>query len=1154
MRMQLAILIILMTFMNVFSRAVAQTVSLQFNQEKLETVLQAISKQSGYDFNYEVGLLKTAKPVTINIKDKTLKETLEICFKDQPISFQVVAKTVTLKAAEKKSSGSSASGDITIRGQIMDSQGKPLSGVTVKIKGGDIGTITDSDGKFVIDVPNDKAILVISSIGYLQIQQPVKDERFITIRLIEATAQLKEITVSPIQTGYEQIKPERFVGSATVIDSTILQRGVSSDLISRLDGVTNGLLFNKAGGALKLQLRGISTINASYDFNDVDISSNPLIILDDFPYQGDLDNINPNDIESVSVLKDAAATSIWGARAGNGVVVITSKKGSTRSRFSVTLNSNIQIQTKPDLDYHHRMNSVDFIDVEQLLFDKGFYNSSLVSPYTFAISPVVELLNKERQGIITAAEAEHEITRLKGVSTIDQYDKYVLRNPVRFQNYLNVSGGNSVSGYNISLGADNNNTAIKGPGKYARYSVNSNVIVKPTRALELSALVNYVTENSTDNSLSTNISPGGRRSALYPYAEFANKQGSHLAIPYGYRLSYVDTVGQGKLLDWHYRPLDEMGFGGNDFKRNFLRLNFSANLKITEWANLDFRYQYSVQNEHNEYLRDERTYFTRNLINNFTNPGTFERNVPIGGILDQNYAEIAGHNVRLQANFRKNWNDVHSFSAIAAAEIGQSRFDGNSNRMYGYNKDVLTVASNINFSQLYPNLPIGASSIPNNMNVVGRSDKFVSVLANANYTYDDRYSIFASARRDGSNLLGVNTNNRWKPLWSIGGRWNINNEDFYHVDWLSNLALRATYGYSGNVNNSISALSILYYSSSLNLFNRNYAQVGSPPNPDLKWEEVRTLNLGLDFGLFKGRISGTFEYYIKKAVDIFTTVPVDPTLGISGNALDRNSGNLETKGFDLAVNTRNLTRAFRWNTTFNLSYARPKVTRYYFNSINTPVTPAAREGSLIGGLYGYKWAGLDGNGDPQGYLGKSISKDYFRIFSDSVENQTYKGSSYPLVYGNLFNTFEFKGVELTFNISFKANYYFRKPTIVYYSLYNSWASHSDFEKRWKAPGDEKVTNVPSMPYPANLFRDQFFQNSEVNLERGDHIRLQDIRLSYNLKNAWKRIPFTSFQIYGYASNLNFLIWKSTDSDYDPDFPTNTLLPLRNYSFGVRIGL
>lgn len=380
----------------------------------------------------------------------------------------------------------------------------------------------------------DDAVLEISFLGYKKIELKAKKD-FGEIRLLIASSELAEVRIKMINTGYESISPQRFVGSATVLDSTILQRGVSRDILNRIESFTPGVLFKKNLGVTEVMLRGSSTLNGNLDFEGKPLTVGLLIILDNFPYNGNIENINPNDIEIISILKDAAAASIWGARAGNGVIVITTKKTSGQRPISISFNTNVQINSKPEMDYLQRMNSSDFIDVEQFLFDKGYHSTALSQPFRFASSPAVETMSHLKNGTISADEAKSRIDRLmdKTININDQYERCILRQAINNQNYLNVIGGNNSVSYTLSLGADYNKTGIKGPGGSERYSIGSNVNIKPTNKIQINTGINYSNDKTRSDNVSTNISPGARRSTLYPYAEFANESGNALAIPFG---------------------------------------------------------------------------------------------------------------------------------------------------------------------------------------------------------------------------------------------------------------------------------------------------------------------------------------------------------------------------------------------------------------------------------------------------------------------------------------------------------------------------------------------------------------------------------------------------------------------------------------------
>lgn len=1151
MRINLITIITLVSFLQVAGMARGQQVSLELKNVPLPEAFKAIERQTSFVFFFPSRLMKDRKPVNAEFRNADFRFVMDKLLEGQGLAYTISENYVIIKEAVRETGTPARQ---LIQGRVTDMDGKPIGGATIKVKDAELGTVTDSDGRFKIDVPDEEAVLIISYVGYLTIQKSVNGGgSILNVRLVASTAQLKEVTVMPINTGYETIKPERFVGSATVLDSAIIQRGVGSSLIERLDGITNGLQFVRSGGSTNLLVRGFSTIGSNLDFENNNNTSNPLIILDDFPYYGNLNNINPNDIESVTVLKDAAATSIWGARAGNGVIVITSKKGKSNGGLSIVYSSNVQISEKQDLSNYKRMNSSDFIDVEEFLFEKGFYASALTNPYRVVNSPVVELLNKVKNGEVSEADANAQIAEYRHRHVNDEYKRYVQRNAVNVQNYVGLSGGGNKMFYNISLGADNNKTPIKGNGKNERYSVSSDMTLRPNKTVDFTTGINYVSEYTVFDAISTAISPGGTRLDLYPYAKFSDDRDNNLAIPYKYRLSYVDTAGGGRLLDWHFRPLDEMRNSGRSVRRNSVRMNTGIRVRPISWLTIDLKYQYLVQNQKSRNFNSKNSFFTRDLINSYTAPRTFERSIPEGGILDLVNSEVMSHNFRGQASINKSFGE-HNISSIIAIEASKASLGSDANRLYGYDEEIVSVNPLLDYNNTYPFYNGGRRRIPNITSINERNEKFSSQLINVNYSYDSKYALYASARRDGSNLLGVNTNNRWKPLWSAGGRWTISNEEFYGISWLSNLSIKGSYGYAGNVSNTIPSVATILYVGP-NLWNQNFATVISPPNPDLRWEEVRTLNLGVDFSLLRGRINTTIEVFRKKTKDIVVNTPIDPTIGLPTGSIPKNAGMLSGKGVDISIQSNNLNGAFSWNTMLNYSFARSWITEYYYDPINTPNYAVIKKNDVVQALYAYKWAGLDPeNGDPVGYLKGGISKKYDEIFLDSIENQAYIGSSIPLHFGNMLNTFRFKGVEFSVNLSYKAGYYFRRPSIDYSTLFGSWKMHTDYTKRWKGKGDELVTNIPSMTYPADQNRDRFYTYSEINYFKGDHIRLQDMRLSYDLSGLLNSSLIKQFHINAYAGNLNVLLWSGSKTGYDPDYPVESLLPPGVFSLGIKVVL
>lgn len=1110
-----------------------QQVTLSLKNAPLEEVFHSIEKQAGYYFTYTKEMLQGTKNVDLEVKDKTIREVMDICTKNQPVTYEILGKAVVIKKrggrfTEGIDLGAIETPPVDITGRIVDENGKPVV-VTVLVKGTNKGTTTNENGEFELKGVNDDAVLVISGVSIQAFEWRVNGRS--NLGLINSKTKTViggEIRIGVV-TGYERVKPERFVGSASMLDSATYNRRVGMDIVSRLDGTVNGVFFDKKGGA-SIQIRGLSTLNSSMD---------PLIILDNFPYAGDINQINPNDVESITVLKDAAAASIWGSRAGNGVIVITTKKGKFNQPLRVSATSNITLQERPNLFYYPQMNTTDFIDVEKLLFSKGFYDSRLSNTNVRPIiSPVVEILAKLRSGSISQGEADAQINAFRSLDVRNDLEKYVYQPSLAQQYYINLNGGNDAFSYNIAGGYNYTRPNIQGSKGNDQYTFTSANSFRPLRNLEVDAGINFTKAINKSTSYS-NIN-------LYPYAQLVDAQGNYLAVPKDFRLSYADTAGGGQLLDWHYRPLDEIRLANNIINSQMFQLNLHSSYRITSWLKADAFYRYLQQNGYFRNLYSEQTYLTRDIINRYTqiSGSTITRNIPLGAIYDIRNSYNITNNWRGQLNISKNFRGQHDISGLIAGEVSETKGSFNVNRSYGYDVNTGSAVSGLNYSAFYPIYGglSGSRQIPQgqSLNDEGTVSRFISLLANASYTYKNRYTFYGSARKDGSNIFGVNTNNRWKPLWSTGLSWNLSNESFYAVKWMPFIRLRASYGFMGNSNNTIPAIPIINYAVFLaDYTNLRNATVSNPPNPDLRWEKVKTINIGVDFNLINNRVSGSLDYFKKNSTDLISSIPIDPTTGITQTPV--NSASLKSNGVELNIHSKNLTGKLQWETGFGLSYVKTIVTKLYNSNVKASDFISyglhASEGKMAYTIASYRWAGLDpANGDPQGYLNGQVSKNYSSIFSDSVKNQVINGSVVPLYFGFLNNSFSWKGITVSANITYRLKYYFRRPTLNYSDLFIGVNGHPDYELRWQKPGDEQRTNVPSLIYPANANRDLFYQYSEINVLKADNIRLQDVRIQYSLdKKIWKQMPFQRMQFFIYANNLNLILWKASSSKLDPDY-------------------
>jgi TonB-linked SusC/RagA family outer membrane protein len=1136
-----------------------QKITISFEKISLKDALDRIAKQASAQIMYGITKELTTSSVSMNVKNMPLKDVLNELLRPYPLSYKIIDDKIVISREPSKSGhtnekSKTGSAVLAVKGRITDTIGMPLAGATVRLKGTNRLTITDSNGRFQFEDVPENSVLQVSFIGYKYKEIRASDSSGeLNIVLKVDDSNLGMVTV--VSTGYQTLPKERATGSFVQVDSALINRRVSTDILSRLEGVVPGLLFNRntvnsASGQIDISIDGHSTINA----ND-----QPLIVVDGFAYDGDYNNINPNDVESITVLKDAAAASIWGVRSGNGVIVITTKKGKRNQDLKAEFNANVTIGNKPDLYYSPNfLDANDFINLEETLFTKGVYDNNLSQGY-LPVTPVVALLAAERAGTITTEEANNQTNAYRNIDVRNDLTKYFYQKSIDQQYNLNLRGGGDRSDYYFSFGDDHNRASLVG-NEGNRITINSKYNFYPVKHLQVSAGINYVQTSNQINNTVQGITTAGYGNSIYPYAQLVDKNGNALPVVKQYAQSYIDTVGGGKFLDWNYRPYDELRNSDNTETATDNRIDFAIKYDFLKHFSASVTYQYEKASTDLENNNNINSYYARNLINEFTqiNPdGSLSYPVPLGGILQTQNTGLTMKQARAQLNYSQNWNK-NDLTVIAGTEINEEVNESSANTAYGYDKSTKASVSDIDYYDTFSGLPQNYGNIPTSLSYGRATDHYISYYSNAAYTFNGRYTYSLSGRIDQSNLFGVNTNQKAVPLYSTGFAWNLNREKFYAISWLPLLKLRATYGYTGNIDKSATAITTIQQGGIIQYYNSPYAYIANPGNPDLRWEKIRKINFGVDFGLKDNLITGSVEYYIKKGIDLFGNSPLAPSTGFStfyGNTADT-KGN----GLDLVINSRNIsTKNFRWNTSFMLSHVVDIVSKYgvtlssldYISSSSAsniyPLT-----GKALFGLYSYKWAGLTHDtGDPQGYLNGKVSTDYAAILSNTtIKDMIYNGSSRPTTFGSFRNTFTYKQWSFSANIIYKLDYYFRKSS--YSSSNLPWSGNVDFSQRWQQPGDELKTNVPSLQYPPyDSNRDTFYANSSILIDNGDNIRLQDITLSYDLiKEKIKTLPFTSLQLYGYLNNAGIL-WRANKDHLDPDLSFGALPLPRTISLGVK---
>jgi len=1152
-----------------YAQTADSRITFELKSLSLEHGLNELGRLSNLRVAFTLPQVAKYDNITIKKGTRTVRETLNLLLQHTSLTFLVKDKSIVVVDKTVLNSGSNDQQKFVKSGIITDSENKPLPGVTVRVKNTNKGTITNYQGEFRVEVDKDD-ILSFSFVGYATKEVFVDDQTTIRVSLADDFKQLGEVAV--VSTGYQTIPKERATGSFAVLDSTLLNRSASPNLLSRINGLASGVYmaamtnqtnYSTQGRSTSYMIRGLSTINSD---------QSPLIIVDGFPFQStspyyqDVNSINPEDVESIVVLKDAAAASIWGARSGNGVVVITTKKGKYNQKPVVSFNIGLSVTPKPDLFSNRSMSTSDIIDVEKSLFNQGYYDAYNSTSLNYSsmkpVSQVISMLNAVKNGTMTQQQADARIAALSKIDVRNDILKNFYQTAIGQKYNVNVRGGADKYKYYLSVGHEDNQGVSFDYQK--RTSLNITNSFSPIKNLEISLPISY-----TNNATGTNK---GSYGSFSPYTQLTDANGNSQNVIFGggYSDQLIQRATTAGLYNMSFNPIEQFNASQyNHSTTTMLTLNPSIKYTLPIGLSAELTYHYSKTLTNNEKFQSDSVWNVKNLVNSYTQiayDGSVSYPINRGGTLDERTDEQTDISLRAVIGYNHKFGSDHQVDAIAGYERSETHINSNYNGWYGYNPNLGILQSSVDNNSYYDNpyystlldetVPYSTQISTIQNGVTRQYTAFISYFTNASYTYKNRYTLSGSARVDMANLFGVKANNKRKVLWSAGGGWRIDQEPFYGVDWLPRLKLRTTIGYQGNVPSfNVQSLStITYQSSETNSSGLPYAVLNNLPNPNLRWEQTRQVNLALDFGLKNNIVTGSVEYYAKKGTDLIGTYSVDPTTGTTFKT--GNIASMKGSGVDVMLTSKNIeTKDFKWGTRILFSHNSDEVTNYFlsnsffllpYNSMPYVV------GKPVNGLYSYKWSGLDPlTGDPRGYDSKgNISTDYSDILNNTTkDNIVYNGPANPTIFGSVMNNFSYKGFNLSANITYEAGFYIRVPSISYYDLFGTNMVTStgdlDYAKRWQKPGDEAFTNIPSMPTVANNNndRDNFYRYSSALVAKGDNIRLQDISLSYDINNV-KVINsiFSSFQIYTYYLS-NIRLWRA--ANYQEQRPAQTI------SFGIR---
>ncbi|SMC48820.1 SusC/RagA family TonB-linked outer membrane protein [Pedobacter africanus] len=1150
--MRLTIVIMTMLLMQVSARSTAQKVSLSENNTSILQVFNQLRSQTGYDFLYSDEILKLARPVTIHVKDQPLGVVLNSIFEKQELVYVLKNKAVIVS---KKEAGffdalKSYLARIDVAGKVLDENGKPLPGATVKVKNENRLVITGADGSFMLKGIDEKAILVISYLGYKTKEMGAKPQLIISIE--PENANLEEVGV--ISTGYQKIKKDQLTGAASTMNEEQYQQrvAVTGNFLESLEGKVPGLVYNSQTG--ELTIRGVSTFDAV---------KKPLIVLDGFPTEIDLRTINPNDIVSVNVLRDAAAASIYGVRASNGVIIVETRRGKSGKPI-FNLRSTYAIQNKPDFSYLSYAPGNEFVQLQVEKFNvakAGYSSFSKLDPVQEIMYGLTRL--EVSNPLLTQAQADAKLKELGAYDNLNEYEQLFFQRRQAQNVNFDASGGNEISTYMVGL-----NYVRERP--VARRSESQQFILNLANTFKFSDRFNFdfkaTYTNYTDQS--GNIP---NYMDFFPYERLADANGNALPVSLlPNRTSTGRNIGPALnqqlmglgLYDAFYYPYRELTSNTNTAKGSTIRLQGRFNAKLTNWLSMDIGGNYESQNAVLDKLSLEDSYKVRMMLNMSALKDDAGRAVfksmTKGDVLSKTNQKLNNYTLRGQFNLNHRFGDDHDFSGIFGVEQKKTLSRGYLTSFFGYNDQTL-VSGPIDmnalgsvFSPAFSQYGIGyIFNLKDYFNQTEDDRRFMSYYGQGTYIFKGKYVATGSFRIDKSNLFGVDPQFRNKPLWSAGLNWRLGEEEFIKkYNWIHNLQLRAATGFNGNIPITQGGAFLILQNGLNTLLDVAvpYNRISSPENQSLRWETTRNYNVGLDYTLLNGRLSGSVDWYIKKSTDVFGEFDADPTLGF--NQYLANTASIQNKGLEFLFNTLNMKRSkFEWRTQLTASLNNNKIlavkaTEFSSSREITEGTQKVKD-MPIGALYSYNYGGLNEKGQPFVY-DKYGSRKILASFGSSavdvtMDDMVYNGTTVPKYVLGLNNQFSLGAFDLSFLFMYYGGHVMRveqpDPNNIGSYSNNPLKGSSNY---WRQAGDEQYTRIPGYVRASSL-APGYFQSYALNgyrfasefVRKADYIRLRDVVLTYHARAAFlKKAGLNNTQLRFQAQNV--FRYTFSGNDIDPE--------------------
>ena len=1101
-----------------------------------------------------------------------------------------------------------------ITGQVLDrADGTPLVGATVFIAPEETqaknynpqGTIVYEQGRFAFKLPVSVKKVVVSYLGYEAQTIDISGKSNFTIYLSATESKMDAVVV----TGYQRIEKRKLTSSiANVKMADIARDGVASvdEMLSgSIAGLTSTPTTGAPGGASKVKIRSTVTLNGNTD---------PLWVLDGMPLEGNdipsdwsskenVDNLynmsiaglNPADIEDITVLKDAAATAIYGARAANGVIIITTKKGRRNQATRVNVSASLFVTDRPNLDKLNLMNASQKVDLELALAANGRLN------YLSGMGGVARILDQagERAALVgggfsaLSPETQSAINALRKNGT--DWGKEIYQVALNQQYSISISGGGNKASYYFSGGYYNEQGTTVGTG-FERLNLTLKTDYDLLKNLRFGTSV-FVGQNKNDSYVSdTDVftNPSRYTRTVNPYLNAYNPDGSYLYDP-----DMTARQRDSDVLDYNY--FEERNNTEYTLKTRSIKTIFDLDYQPVKGLRLYTQFGLQVDNSMTEKMAQENSYFTRKYARNSVVDGV--RYMPEGGVIQNWNSDMSQYNWKAQIEYSGTFAKKHELDLMAGMEMRGTTNTTIHTKGFGYDhKTMVTEPMPIPSGDAGERL--ANSSYFKQYQKSFYENRYLSYFFTGSYTYDNRYTIFGSMRYDGTNLFGVDPKYKFNPMWSISGAWSVNREKFLRdAKWLDNLRLRASYGAQGNIDRSTSP----YILGTWTIRNvggsfEDAIFVSSPPNQNLRWETTYTWNAALDFAALENRIGFTFEIYGRNSKNLITTRTIPQETGFTSTS--SNFGEMSSKGIEFTLNTVNVrTRDFRWETSINIAHNTDRVDKVHIDE--NSYTPS-KEGYSSSAVFAYKTAGLDEYGIPMFWKdGQKVSlreftdfrldkTDYgfFVLYDPQVStsqsairnNLSYIGSQNPNITGGFNNRFYYKNFDLSVSCNFVFGQLvkrtpFYSPTQTspgenntteigqVWSPENTSGIYPALTGNLKPDGttwsgwDEWEAN-PDPYYLYNWILEQYnsisgaslFDNFDIWYKKINYFRVNSIRLGYAFpEKITRKLHMAGLRIHFEARNP-FVIASNYDGYFDPEtYGSIYSQPMaRTYSVGLNI--